>query len=107
MFTTCFRMYMEGLQRIGHGMLTETERDSAKDQAVVWIFILATVGLLSYAGVRPWIDQWAEVCRIWDISFGLVCLGGKTVDADMSIESAPATQLHSSLCAAGPVVDDA
>ncbi|KAF1959818.1 hypothetical protein CC80DRAFT_466994 [Byssothecium circinans] len=44
-FTTCF------------------QRDSAKDQAVVWIFILATVGLLSYAGVRPWIDQWAEGAR--------------------------------------------
>ncbi|KAF2687304.1 hypothetical protein K458DRAFT_296171 [Lentithecium fluviatile CBS 122367] len=44
-FTTCF------------------QRDSAKDQAVVWIFILATVGLLSYAGVRPWIDSWAEVRR--------------------------------------------
>ncbi|PVI07303.1 hypothetical protein DM02DRAFT_608848 [Periconia macrospinosa] len=39
------------------------QRDSAKDQAVVWIFILATVGLLSYAGVRPWIDTWAERAR--------------------------------------------
>ncbi|KAF2645050.1 hypothetical protein P280DRAFT_391902, partial [Massarina eburnea CBS 473.64] len=44
-FTTCF------------------QRDSAKDQAVVWLFILATGGLLSYAGVRPWIDQWAERAR--------------------------------------------
>ncbi|KAL5393134.1 hypothetical protein PMIN02_005834 [Paraphaeosphaeria minitans] len=44
-FTTCF------------------QRDSAKDQAVVWIFILATMGLLSYAGVRPWIDQWTERAR--------------------------------------------
>jgi len=43
-------------------MLTDTpERDSAKDQAVVYIFIFATVGLLSYAAVRPWIDQWAAV----------------------------------------------
>ena len=42
--------------------LTHTsERDSAKDQAVVYIFIFATVGLLSYAAVRPWIDQWAAV----------------------------------------------
>ncbi|PSN72019.1 hypothetical protein BS50DRAFT_241332 [Corynespora cassiicola Philippines] len=44
-FTTCF------------------QRDSAKDQAVVFIFIFATVGLLSYAAVRPWIDQWAERAR--------------------------------------------
>ncbi|KAF2191125.1 hypothetical protein K469DRAFT_720107 [Zopfia rhizophila CBS 207.26] len=44
-FTTCF------------------QRDSAKDQAVVFIFIFATVGLLSYAAVRPWIDQWAERTR--------------------------------------------
>ncbi|KAF2813860.1 uncharacterized protein BDZ99DRAFT_485956 [Mytilinidion resinicola] len=44
-FTTCF------------------QRDSTKDQAVVFIFILATVGLLTYAAVRPWIDQWAEKAR--------------------------------------------
>ncbi|KAH7139209.1 hypothetical protein B0J11DRAFT_575127 [Dendryphion nanum] len=44
-FTTCF------------------QRDSAKDQAVVYIFIFATVGLLSYAAVRPWIDQWAARAR--------------------------------------------
>jgi len=44
-FTTCF------------------QRDSTKDQAVVFIFILATVGLLTYAVVRPWIDQWAEKAR--------------------------------------------
>ncbi|OCK83356.1 hypothetical protein K432DRAFT_184704 [Lepidopterella palustris CBS 459.81] len=44
-FTTCF------------------QRDSAKDQAVVFIFIFATVGLLIYATVRPWIDQWAERVR--------------------------------------------
>jgi len=37
------------------------ERDSAKDQAVVYIFIIATVGLLSYAAVRPWVERWAEV----------------------------------------------
>jgi hypothetical protein len=44
------------------GQLTDaSERDSAKDQAVVYIFIFATVGLLSYAAIRPWIDQWAAV----------------------------------------------
>lgn len=38
------------------------ERDSAKDQAVVVIFIVATLGLLVYALVRPWIARWVEVC---------------------------------------------
>lgn len=42
-FTTCF------------------QRDSTKDQVVVLVFIAATVGLLGYAGVRPWVDQWREV----------------------------------------------
>jgi hypothetical protein len=37
------------------------ERDSAKDEAVVFIFIFATVGLLIYAAIRPWVEKWAEV----------------------------------------------
>ncbi|KAL8661055.1 MAG: hypothetical protein Q9168_008415, partial [Polycauliona sp. 1 TL-2023] len=37
-FTTCF------------------QRDSRKDEAVVFIFIFATAGLLSWAAVKPWID---------------------------------------------------
>jgi hypothetical protein len=37
------------------------QRDSAKDEAVVFIFITATVGLLVYAAVRPWAEKWAEV----------------------------------------------
>jgi hypothetical protein len=41
--------------------LVWTERDSAKDQAVVFIFIFATVGLLIYAAIRPWVQKWAEV----------------------------------------------
>ena len=40
------------------------ERDSAKDEAVVFIFIFATVGLLGYAAVRPWVEQWAEVSLV-------------------------------------------
>ncbi|KAF2993389.1 hypothetical protein E8E13_000689 [Curvularia kusanoi] len=36
------------------------QRDSTKDQVVVLAFIAATVGLLGYAGVRPWVDQWRE-----------------------------------------------
>ncbi|KAF1831361.1 hypothetical protein BDW02DRAFT_572124 [Decorospora gaudefroyi] len=44
-FTTCF------------------QRDSAKDQAVVFVFIGATVGLLGWAGVRPWVEGWRERAR--------------------------------------------
>jgi len=42
-FTTCFK------------------RDSAKDEAVVFIFIAATTGLLVYAAVRPWVEKWTQV----------------------------------------------
>ncbi|KAI8937018.1 hypothetical protein NX059_006241 [Plenodomus lindquistii] len=44
-FTTCF------------------QRDSAKDQAVVFIFIGATLGLLGWAGLRPWVEGWREKVR--------------------------------------------
>ncbi|KAF2086731.1 hypothetical protein K490DRAFT_66514 [Saccharata proteae CBS 121410] len=37
------------------------QRDSTKDQAVVLIFIVATVGLLLYAGIKPYIERWTEV----------------------------------------------
>ncbi|KAJ4993093.1 hypothetical protein SVAN01_01445 [Stagonosporopsis vannaccii] len=39
------------------------QRDSTKDQVVVLAFIAATVGLLGYAGVRPWVDQWRETAQ--------------------------------------------
>lgn len=42
MFTTCF------------------QRDSRKDQAVVYLFIFATGGLLIWAGIRPWVHKWVE-----------------------------------------------
>lgn len=38
------------------------ERDSRKDEAVVFIFIVATVGLLGWAAIRPWVAKWYEVC---------------------------------------------
>ena len=40
------------------------ERDSAKDQAVVYIFILLTIGLLVYAAVRPYIEKRMDVSLI-------------------------------------------
>lgn len=39
----------------------EIERDSAKDQAVVIIFIIATAGLLGYAIASPWVSKWVDV----------------------------------------------
>lgn len=74
-FTTCFRMSLLfrlsclqsfitaavwALHRLTY-WLEEIERDSAKDQAVVFIFIIATVGLLGYAIVRPWVSKWVDV----------------------------------------------
>ena len=38
-----------------------TERDSRKDEAVVFIFIFATVGLLVWAAVKPWVSKWVDV----------------------------------------------
>ena len=43
--------------------LIHIERDSAKDEAVVFIFIFATVGLLLYAAVKPCVERWMEVSR--------------------------------------------
>ncbi|KAL8831708.1 MAG: hypothetical protein Q9191_000718 [Dirinaria sp. TL-2023a] len=42
-FTTCF------------------QRDSRKDEVVVFIFIFATAGLLGWAAVKPWVGKWVEV----------------------------------------------
>lgn len=44
-FTTCF------------------QRDSAKDEAVVFIFIFTTVGLLIWAAIRPWASKWLQVMK--------------------------------------------
>lgn len=37
------------------------ERDSRKDEAVVFLFIFATAGLLGWAAVKPWVGKWVEV----------------------------------------------
>lgn len=49
------------LERIAND--AEIERDSAKDQAVIYTFILVTVGLLIYAAVRPYVERQSEVSR--------------------------------------------
>ncbi|KAJ5986869.1 hypothetical protein N7451_011234 [Penicillium sp. IBT 35674x] len=44
-FTTCF------------------QRDSRKDEAVVFLFIFATGGLLAWALAKPWIERYLEAAR--------------------------------------------
>lgn len=39
------------------------QRDSTKDQAVIFIFIFATVGLLAWAAIKPYVVQWRERTR--------------------------------------------
>lgn len=39
------------------------QRDSAKDEAIVLIFIFATVGLLAWATVKPWVSRWRDSRR--------------------------------------------
>lgn len=34
------------------------QRDSIKDEAVVFIFIFATAGLLGWAVLKPWVVKW-------------------------------------------------
>ncbi|KAH8690824.1 hypothetical protein BGW36DRAFT_60285 [Talaromyces proteolyticus] len=39
------------------------KRDSRKDETVVFIFIFATAGLLTWAAVKPWAERWIEAAR--------------------------------------------
>lgn len=54
-FTTCF------------------QRDSAKDQMIVYTFILVTCGLLIWATIKPYAETYLEVCN---------CLRLRRLDAD-------------------------
>jgi hypothetical protein len=67
--TDCFSKWMDGLRgdlparRVGNMLIDRLiERDSSKDQAVVLIFIAATVSLLGWALLRPWVGKFLEVC---------------------------------------------
>jgi hypothetical protein len=53
----------------GGGALVE--RDSRKDEAVVFIFIIATVSLLAWALIKPFAAKWIEV-RDRELLFGLL-----------------------------------
>ena len=53
-----------GLWEENEWMLTRVctiERDSRKDEAVVFVFIFATAGLLGWALIRTWVERWVEV----------------------------------------------
>ncbi|KAL4737590.1 hypothetical protein BDV11DRAFT_153397 [Aspergillus similis] len=39
------------------------QRDSRKDEAIVFIFIIATGSLLLWAVFRPWVQKWMEAAR--------------------------------------------
>jgi hypothetical protein len=53
----------------------DVERDSNKDKAVVFIFIIATSGLLIWAAIKPWVERYMNVRSIpsvWDhLSFNI------------------------------------
>jgi hypothetical protein len=53
-FTTCF------------------QRDSLKDEAIVFIFIFATAGLLGWAILKPLVD------KLWNRQYGKLATGGAT-----------------------------
>lgn len=50
-----------------------TERDSRKDEAVVFIFIFATGGLLAWAAVKPWAQKWLEVFFLYPPVLSPMC----------------------------------
>jgi len=39
------------------------QRDSIKDEAVVFIFIFTTAGLLGWAVLKPWVVKWTGWAR--------------------------------------------
>lgn len=46
---------------VANGSFWDIERDSRKDEVVVFVFIVATAGLLLWAAVKPWMGRWVEV----------------------------------------------
>lgn len=56
------------------------ERDSRKDETVVFIFIIATGGLLVWAAVKPWAEKWIEVCFLLFITLPLFKITTRVVE---------------------------
>ncbi|CAK3816841.1 hypothetical protein DOTSEDRAFT_156872 [Lecanosticta acicola] len=50
----------QGADEDEHVFTTCFQRDSTKDQVIIYLFIVATVGLLAWAGVKPWYERWRE-----------------------------------------------
>ena len=67
----------------------DAERDSRKDEAVVFIFIFATAGLLIWAAIRPWVGKWVDVSCM----YGTLRLG-TTADWFGFIECKRAKELY-------------
>ncbi len=44
-----------------HADALSIERDSLKDETVVFVFIFATAGLLLWAFVKPYVQKWLVV----------------------------------------------
>ncbi|CAZ84306.1 unnamed protein product [Tuber melanosporum] len=55
----CLKQHLPICRDVGEDGIFTTcfQRDSAKDRAVVFIFIVATVGLLGYAGLKGWVGE--------------------------------------------------
>lgn len=49
------------MEKIVNRFLVYAERDSKKDEAVVFIFIFSTSALLTWAALKPWVGRWIEV----------------------------------------------
>jgi hypothetical protein len=61
--TTSFhrRKFASGARRLTCAI--HAERDSNKDKAVVFIFIIATAGLLIWAAIKPWAEKYINAAR--------------------------------------------
>lgn len=54
--------HSRGAKELALLTMVSIERDSHKDQAVVFIFIIATAGLLLWAVIKPCAERWIRVC---------------------------------------------
>lgn len=81
--STCFRMsrlwlagYMVlmGWLRDANLAVAVAERDSRKDEAIVFIFIFATSGLLAWALLGPWLQKWLQVCLLYHVILVRWCM---------------------------------
>ena len=80
------------------------QRDSAKDQAVVYTFIVLTSGLLVYAAVKPWLERRGGFWGKGGVGLGLGGPGG--VPGSRSASYVPVRQDIGIVGPAGSGVDD-